>query len=78
MLNYVNVRDLFYKATDSYDVLNRLKKYEKNGIRFVYVNNRNRINLRYMMYILVGKSKEGYSLEDIYHIVINLEYGGKI
>lgn len=70
-MNYVNARDLFHGAVDSYDVVRRLKRYEKCGIKFIYIRNHNRKSLRHMMYIVVNKSKEGYSLQEIYHELYN-------
>lgn len=65
-MNYVNARELFNKSTDSYDAVRRLKRYENAGIKFIYVKNQTRIAVRYMMYIIVAKSNEGYSLQEIY------------
>lgn len=70
-MNYVNARELFNKSTNSYDVVRRLKRYEKMGIKFIYVRNHIRIGLRYMMYIVVTKSNEGYSLQEIYNYLLN-------
>ncbi len=70
-MNYVNARELFNKSTNSYDAVNRLKRYENAGIKFIYVKNHIRIAVRYMMYIIVTKSNEGYSLQEIYNELLH-------
>ena len=65
-MNYVNAKKLFSISKDSYDAIKHLKRYERAGIKFIYVRNEVRINIRYMMYIIVSKTKDGYSLSQIY------------
>lgn len=70
-MNYVNARELFNLSKDSFDAVRRLKRYENAGIKFIYVKNQIRISPRYMMYIIVNKTKEGYSLEEIYNELLH-------
>jgi len=70
-MNYVNAKDLFLNSTDSYEAVRKLKRYENAGIKFIYVRNHNRIAVRYMMYIIVSKTEEGYSLKEIYNELLN-------
>lgn len=65
-MNYINIRELFHNAEDSYEIVRRLKKYERYGIKSVYIKRYYRIAIRYMMHIVVSKSQEGYSIEEIY------------
>lgn len=70
-MKYVNAKELFNKSTDSYDAVRRLKRYENAGIKFIYVKNHIRIAVRYMMYIIVSKTDEGYSLDEIYNELLH-------
>jgi len=70
-MNYVNARELFSKSTNSYEAVRQLKRYEKTGVKFIYVKNHIRIGLRNMMRIIVSKSQEGYSLSEIYNYLLN-------
>lgn len=70
-MNYVNAQELFNKSEDSYDAIRRLKRYENAGVKFIYVKNHIRISIRYMMYIIVSQSKEGYSLPEIYNELLH-------
>lgn len=65
-MNYVNVKELFNKSTDSYDAVKRLERYENADIKYIYVKDQTRITVRYMMYFIVTKNNAGYSLKEIY------------
>lgn len=64
MLNYINIRDVFTDCDNSYDVIKKLKRYERCGANHVYVSQFKKIAIRWAMHLIIEKSQEGYSLED--------------
>ncbi len=72
MLNYINAKELFNDAENSYEVIRRVKRATSKGIEYIYIRNRNRMTPKRFMFIVVDMCQKGYSLQETYNYLYNM------